>query len=78
MTEEEIVKNIEKLAKENGYEVTENVNKIARAKLRFFGAENWHKCCCVRDDEHSCISPSCHKEIEENGICDCRLYKKRQ
>lgn len=75
--EEQVVNLIKTVAEENNFDVTDNVEKIARAKIRFFGVADWRKCCCVRDDEHSCISPACRKEIEENGICDCRLYKKR-
>lgn len=73
-----IIDNIKQLATENGYELTEYAEKIAKAKERFFGEEEWQRCCCVRDDKHFCISPSCLEDINNKGICDCRLYKKKE
>lgn len=75
---EYIVNNMEFLASMYDLELTDNALKIAKAKLMFFGKDNWHKCCCVRDDKHFCISPSCLEEIDSKGICDCRLYKKKE
>lgn len=70
-----VINNIHHLAKENGYGLTQNVEKIAKAKLTFFGIDNWHKCPCVRDDEHACISEKCRARIKEKGVCHCNLYK---
>lgn len=36
-----IIDNIKKLADEKGYELTEYAEKIAKAKERFFGEEEW-------------------------------------
>lgn len=68
---------IVKMAEENGYDLTQNVEAIAKAKYRFFGVDNWRKCPCVRDDEHACISKQCHIDIEKDGVCHCNLYKRR-
>ncbi len=73
---EEIKTAIEKLAKENNFKLTNNVDKIINAKLRFFGYDNWRKCPCVRDGEHSCISPKCKEQIKTTGKCHCNLFEK--
>lgn len=73
--QEEIKATMKELAEINGFELSDNVDKIINAKLRFFGLEEWQKCCCVRDDEHFCISTSCRNEIKQNGRCDCNLFK---
>lgn len=63
----------------SGYKVTDNLHKIARAKVRFFGIENIWKCPCFppEDTEHGCQSKACAKEIATQGICHCKLYKKK-
>lgn len=75
MTEEEIVKNIEKLAEENGYDLNTNVKSIARIKAR---QEDWKTCPCDPNSDRGCISAHCKEDIERDGICHCHLYKKRQ
>ena len=49
-----LVANIIECAKENNYEVGENVMRIARAKIKFFGVDNSKKCPCYppSDTEH--------------------------
>ena len=79
VTEEEkakVVEEIKKLAKENNFGLTDNAARIANAKLRFFGIDEWKKCPCVNDDEHACISPKCREQIEKEGVCHCHLFKK--
>lgn len=82
MTEEEkekakiILAKITKEAKANGYKLTDNKEKIARAKANFFGVDNWRCCPCDPNSTRACISERCHEEIRENGLCHCRLYKK--
>ena len=44
MTKEEIKAELEKIAKDNNYTLTNNVDRIINAKLRFFGEENWRNC----------------------------------
>lgn len=72
MTREEIIQKIKEFAKENGYETTEYLERIAEAKRRM--DKGWNNCPCVRDGLHYCGSEACKKEIEEKGICDCHLY----
>lgn len=64
------------LAENNGYEITDNLKAIAKAKYRFFG-NDWKKCPCVKDDNHSCISQACRDDIEKNGVCGCNLYRRK-
>lgn len=79
MTKDEIKQEIYNIAEKNNYKVNEEtVDKIINAKLRFFGEENWHKCPCVRDDEHACLSLACSEQIESTGKCHCNLFLKKQ
>lgn len=72
-----IIENIKTCAKENGFKLTNNVERIAKAKLRFFG-EEWSKCPCYppEDTIHGCGTDACNKDIEESGKCHCRLYER--
>ena len=79
MTKDEIKQEIYNIAEKNNYKVNEEtVDKIINAKLRFFGEENWHKCPCVRDDEHACLSLACSEQIENTGKCHCNLFLKKE
>ena len=81
LTEDEkakVVEEIKKLAKENNFGLTDNAERIAGAKLRFFGIDDWKKCPCVNDGEHACISPKCREQIENEGVCHCNLFKKNK
>lgn len=71
---EKILENITKLAKENGYDLTKHAPKIAMAKFRFFGEDDWARCPCDPDSDRACISEHCHKDIEKNGTCHCHCY----
>lgn len=74
---EEITKKIEKMAEENGWELTGNQQKIAKVKHRFFG-EEWYRCPCYPQDDtiHGCGTEACKAEIEANGVCHCNLFRK--
>jgi len=73
-----IIENIHKCANEMGYIITPNIARIAKAKLRFFGIDSWHRCPCYppTDTEHGCGTVACSKQIEEDGVCHCNLFKK--
>ena len=63
--------------KEQGYEPTEHIEKIARAKTMMFGDEEWKRCPCDgHNDNRYCISELCKSDIERDGICHCRCYRK--
>ena len=49
--------------------------KIANAKYRFFGAEDFRKCPCSRDYEHYCCSQLCQTDIRAKGTCCCKLFE---
>ena len=74
-----VVANIIECAKENNYEVGENVMRIARAKIKFFGVDNWKKCPCYppNDTEHGCGTKACAEQIENDGVCHCSLYRRK-
>lgn len=74
---EEVKSNIKKIAEENGYEVSGNLDNIAKAKLRFFGKEQFRLCPCDRNSDRACISEHCKRDIETDGICHCSLMKKK-
>lgn len=80
MEDLDIIKdNIRKEAEENNLNVTENIEKIAKAKLRFFGVDEWYRCPCYskEDTEHGCGKEACLETIEKDGICHCKLYTKK-
>ena len=76
MTKGEIRIELEKIAKDNNYTLTNNVDRIINAKLRFFGEENWRNCPCVQDSKHACLSDACRQQIELKGVCHCNLFKR--
>lgn len=64
-------------AEAKGVEVTQNLESIAKAKLRFFGLLSWYRCPCAREDEdRRCISPKCLEEIQTEGTCHCNLFRR--
>ena len=63
------------IGKRCGFKVTDNLDKIANAKYRFFGAEDFRKCPCSRDDEHYCCSQLCQTDIRAKGTCCCKLFE---
>ena len=74
----EILEKMQKICAENGYEPTEFMEKIANAKLRLFGDEEWMRCPCDgKNPARSCISEQCHKDIAEKGRCHCNCYAKK-
>lgn len=73
---QEIISKIRATAARNGYEVTDNIDKIANAKLRFFGCQQWAKCPCDPHSDRACISKHCKEDIAKDGVCHCNLYRK--
>ena len=76
----QIEKNIIKLADENNWELSKNVSKIAKVKLKFFGFDEWERCPCYpkEDTIHGCGTEECAKDIETDGKCHCNLFLKKQ
>lgn len=75
---EEIKKEILKIAETNDFEVSNNIDKIINAKLRFFGEDEWRRCPCDRDNNgRFCCSTQCQKDVRETGACHCNLFKRK-
>lgn len=76
MTENEILGNMLKKCAESGYQPTPNASRIAHTKAMLC-KEDWARCPCDKANEaRFCISDACRADIEKNGICHCRCYKK--
>ena len=73
----DILEEIGKLAKENGYNLTEYAPRIAKVKLRLFGTD-WKRCPCDPNSDRSCISKKCREDIEQTGRCHCNCFTKEQ
>lgn len=78
---EEQIKQMEEamlaLANEHGVEPTENLSKIAKARVRM--KLDITVCpCAAKDNDRGCISAKCRREILENGICHCTAYKRKE
>lgn len=80
MEDLEIIKNnIKNEAKKNNLEITDNLEKIANIKLKFFGVKDWWKCPCYKqpDEIHGCGKHACLETIKNDGICHCKLFKSK-
>ncbi len=65
-----------KNCEEEGLLPTQNLPKIAKAKARFFGKDNWRRCPCdAQNDARFCTSTKCWEDIREKGVCHCNCYK---
>lgn len=77
---EEQIKQMEEamlsLAEKHGVEPTENLPKIARARVRM--KLDITVCpCAAKDIDRGCISAKCLREILEGGICHCTAYRRK-
>lgn len=77
MTLEEELKNIAESAQ---FQVTDNFDKIVRAKkLLFKEREQQLRCpCASKDETRYCISEACMFDILEDGRCHCNLFKRQE
>lgn len=72
----DMMKKMLEKAEEAGVEPTENLEKIAKARVRMH--LDITQCpCAAQDTDRGCISAKCLREIEEEGICHCTAYRKR-
>ena len=79
MSAELIKKKIKELAKINGFKLSDNVDKIINAKIRFFGEDEWRRCPCERDNEaRFCCSQLCQTDVRFHGECHCRLFLRKE
>lgn len=64
-----------KIAKDKNFEISENMEKIIKAKIRMFGENDWKKCpCCVGDDDRYCGSEQCELDTYRENHCHCNLF----
>lgn len=79
-TEEEILNMYTAMvdrALEAGVQVTDNVTKVARARVRM--GLDISECPCAKDDkDRGCISSKCLREIKEQGICHCNCFRRKE
>lgn len=59
-----------------GVEPTENLEKIAKARIKM-GIPITVCPCGSKDVDRGCISPKCLKEIHEKGQCHCCGFKRK-
>lgn len=77
MEVEYIVGKIKELAGLHGFELSQNVQKIANAKSRMFDDE-WERCPCDgHNQERFCCSQLCQSDIRAKGLCHCGLFKRK-
>ena len=81
MKEEDILfiqEKIKNIAAKNNLDISDKLEKIAKAKYMFFGTKLWVKCPCDPESDRACISKHCKEDIENNGICHCGMYIKKK
>lgn len=75
MNQDDIYLELQRLAKENNVELTDNAVNIARFRAR--ANIPFSVCpCCRGDTSRYCISEQCLKDIEKFNECGCRCYRK--
>lgn len=77
MTKEEMIEAMLKLAEKYNVKPTENLPKIANARVRM-GLPITVCPCSAKDTDRGCISPKCLKEIQEDGICHCHCFTPKE
>ena len=74
MNADDILLEMKLIAEEQGYELTENAEKIAGFRAR--ANIPLSVCpCCRGDKTRYCISEQCKKDIEMFSTCHCRAYR---
>ena len=77
MEAEYIVGKIKELAELHGFELSQNLQKVANAKSRMFDDE-WERCPCDgHNQERFCCSQLCQSDIRAKGLCHCGLFKRK-
>lgn len=75
MTLDEYMVLLQKLAKENNLELTENAHNIARFRART--QLPMDKCPCEQQaTDRGCIGSKCWEEINRDGKCLCNCFRK--
>lgn len=75
MTLDEYMVLLQKIAKENSLELTENAYNIARFRART--QLPMDKCPCEQQaTDRGCIGSKCWEEINRDGVCLCSVFRK--
>lgn len=65
---------INKLAKNNGFNVSKYADKIIMLKLR---QKDWRDCPCDSSNpERFCCSQLCQSDVRAKGRCHCNLFER--
>ena len=73
---EDYIAELERIARENNLELTENAYNIARFRARV--GIPMDKCPCEQQaTDRGCIGSKCWEEINQTGKCLCNCFRKR-
>lgn len=76
MNYKDILDNMQEMAVGKGFILTDNAEKIAKAKERMFG-DDWKRCPCDGNNPlRFCGSKICEFDVKEHGICHCTCFKR--
>lgn len=78
MNAEEYMNEMKLIAEEQGYELTENAEKIAKFRAR--ANVPLSVCPCDKDSPapyRGCVGFICADEIKEKGVCKCNCFRRK-
>lgn len=74
----EIIKKLEKIASTRNLVLTDKADRIVKAKAMLFEKDKWIYCPCASEDKtRYCGSSACLKQIQEDGVCHCGLFRRK-
>lgn len=77
MNPDEYESTMRMIARSNNLELTDNAYKIAR--FRAMAQIPMNKCPCEQSaKDRGCIGPKCWEELNRDGICLCRCFKRKE
>lgn len=69
---------IEKIAKNKDFRLSNNVDKIIKAKKIMFEDTEWQRCPCdAQNKDRYCGSTLCENDVKESGKCHCGLFLRK-
>ena len=78
MNAEEYMNELKLIAEEQGYELTDNAEKIAKFRAR--ANIPLSVCPCAKDvpaPYRGCVGHICKEEIETFGVCKCNCFRRK-
>ena len=77
MNADEIMNELKLIAEEQGYELTENAEKIAKFRARTGLPMN--KCPCDPNNPYrGFVGSLCRQELKTSGVCHCNCFRSRK